>query len=142
MTKKCAAGLHSRGLKKGDVFMILCPNLPEYPIPFHAVGMIGGIVTTANVLYTPDELAHQIRDSGAIYILTVSMFYEKAKEAATKVGTQVKEIFTFDKCDGATPFSDLLTKGDTVPKVDINPKEDTVVLPSVREQLDFQKESF
>src|SRR6476646_4537416 len=72
-----AAGLSQRGFKKGDVFAIFLPNLPEYAIAFHAVVMVGGIVTTANPLYTPDELALQLNDTKAKYILTIPMFMEK-----------------------------------------------------------------
>jgi acyl-CoA synthetase (AMP-forming)/AMP-acid ligase II len=42
------------------------PNLPEYAIAFHAVAMVGGINTTANPLYTADELARQLRDCGQV----------------------------------------------------------------------------
>ena len=54
-----AASLSQRGFKKGDVFAIYSPNVPEYAIAFHAVATLGGIVTTANPLYTSHELAHQ-----------------------------------------------------------------------------------
>ena len=38
-----AASLSNRGFKKGDVFAIYSPNVPEYAIAFHAVSLIGGI---------------------------------------------------------------------------------------------------
>src|SRR5829696_844750 len=59
-----AADNHAqRGFKKGDVFGILSPNCPEYAIAFHAVATLGGIVTPINPLYTPREIAHQLKDS-------------------------------------------------------------------------------
>ncbi|HEY8132803.1 MAG TPA: AMP-binding protein, partial [Thermoanaerobaculia bacterium] len=58
-----AAGLHQRGFRKGDVFAIYSPNLPEYAIVFHAVSLLGGINTTINPLYTADELACQLKDA-------------------------------------------------------------------------------
>src|SRR5215213_193628 len=42
------ANLVQRGMKKGDVFAIYSPNLPEYAVAFHAVSSIGGINTTIN----------------------------------------------------------------------------------------------
>ena len=36
-----------------------------------AVASLGGIITTANPLYTADELAKQLRDSGARFLVTV-----------------------------------------------------------------------
>ncbi len=125
--KAVAAGLHARGFGKGDVLCIYSPNVPEYAVAFHAVSLLGGIVTTANPLYTADELAHQCADSGAKYILTISMFLDKAQEAAEKVG--IEEVFTFDPVDGATPFAMLMDPNGTFPDVEIDPKNDLVVLP-------------
>ena len=46
-----------------------CPNLPEYAVAVHGVGRLGGVVTTANPLYTADELAYQLNDAEATYVL-------------------------------------------------------------------------
>ena len=124
---KAAAGLDQRGFKKGDVFAIYSPNVPEYPIIFFAVATLGGVNTTINPLYTADELTKQLKDSKAKYILTVPMFLDKAKEAAAK--TNIKEIFVFGEAEGATPFAELLKAEGQPPKVKINPKKDLVVLP-------------
>ena len=62
---RVAAGLAQRGLSKGDRLAIYSPNLPEYAIAFHAVASLGGVVTTANPLYTARELANQLNDSRA-----------------------------------------------------------------------------
>ena len=48
--RSMAASLHQRGFGKGDVFCLFSPNIPEYAIAFHAVALIGGIVSTANPL--------------------------------------------------------------------------------------------
>ena len=125
--KAVAAGLHKRGFSKGDVLCIYSPNVPEYAVAFHAVSLVGGVVTTANPLYTADELAHQLKDAGAKYILTISMFLDKAQEAAEKAG--IEEVFTFDPTDGATPFAMLMEPDGELPDVDIDPAEDLIVLP-------------
>ena len=122
-----ASGLNERGLAKGDVLAIYSPNLPEYIIAFHAVSLIGGTITTINPLYTSEEIHHQLKDSGAKYVVTISQFLENAKKAITD--TAVKEIFTFDETPGATPFSVLLHGGGKLPVVKINPAEDIVTLP-------------
>lgn len=122
-----AASLAARGFRKGDVFAIYSPNLPEYAIIFHAVSLIGGVNTTVNPLYTAEELNFQLRDSGAKYLLTISAFLDKAIEAAK--GTGVEEIFTFDVAEGATAFTELLKSDGNPPAVDIDPREDLVVLP-------------
>jgi len=122
-----ASSLHKRGFGKGDVFAIYSPNLPEYAIAFHAVALLGGIVTTANPLYTAAELAHQLKDANAKYLLTIPLFLENAKEAAAEAG--IEDVFVFGEAEGATPFANLLQGDGIVPDVEINPREDVVVLP-------------
>jgi acyl-CoA synthetase (AMP-forming)/AMP-acid ligase II len=125
--RRTAAGLASRGFGKGDVFGIYCPNLPEYAIVFLGVAMAGGINTTVNPLYTADELANQLNDSGARFLVTIPPFLDKAKEAAAK--SRVEEVFIFGAAEGARPFADLLQAGDRPREVTINPAEDLVALP-------------
>ncbi|MCB0136560.1 MAG: AMP-binding protein, partial [Caldilineaceae bacterium] len=123
-----ASGLAKRGFKKGDVFAIYLPNLPEYAVAFHAVATLGGINTTVNPLYTAHELAHQLTDSGASFVLTIPMFLDVAKAAAAEAGG-IKEIFVLGEAEGATPFADLLKSDGQLPSVEIDPYEDLVVLP-------------
>lgn len=122
-----ASSLAKRGFKKGDVFAIYSPNVPEYAIAFHAVATLGGVVTTANPLYTPHELAHQLKDAGARFLLTVPPFLPQAKEAAAQA--HIEELFVFGEGEGATPFASLLQSDGSLPAVQIDPKEDLVVLP-------------
>src|SRR5881628_3201599 len=116
-----AAGLARRGLAKGDVVAIYSPNLPEYALAFHGPIMIGGVVTTANPLYTPEELGFQLRDTGAKYLVTIPQFLDKAREAAR--GTSVREIVFGDtppENAGATPFAALLDNDGDPPAVTID----------------------
>ena len=128
---RVAASLWKRGFKKGEVFGILSPNLPEYAIAFHAVASLGGITSTVNPLYTEQEIAHQLKDARARFLVTVPQFLEKAIAAARAAG--VKELFVFDEAggetDGATPFTSLLESDGKFPAVQINPREDLVALP-------------
>ncbi len=124
---KAAAGLAARGFKKGDVFAINSPNLPEYAIVFLAVASLGGINTTINPLYTAGELANQLNDSGTKFLLTVPPFMDKALEAVKEANVQ--EIFVFGEAEGATPFASLLQSQGEPPQVQINPREDLIVLP-------------
>jgi acyl-CoA synthetase (AMP-forming)/AMP-acid ligase II len=129
--REVAAGLAARGFKKGDVFGILSPNVPEYAIAFHAVAMLGGINTTVNPLYTGPEIAHQLKNAGAKFLVTVPQCADKAAEAAANAN--IEELFVFEQAggdaNGATPFSKLYLKDGTPPQVTINPKEDLVALP-------------
>lgn len=135
---RVAASLDQRGFRKGDVFGILSPNVSEYAIAFHAVASLGGIACTINPLYTEDEIAHQLKDSGARFLVTIPMFLEKANAAAN--GTGVEELFVFDDTGsrndtttgpggGATAFSSLLESDGKFTEPEIDPHEDLVALP-------------
>jgi len=126
--RRAAAGLAARGFSKGDVLAIYSPNVPEYAIAFHAAASLGGISTTVNPLYTPRELADQLRDSHASYLLTVPPFLDNARQAAQEVGT-IREVFVFGQAEGATPFDDLLATDAEPPTVEIDPRNDLIALP-------------
>ncbi|HKI99671.1 MAG TPA: AMP-binding protein [bacterium] len=125
--RACAAGLAAGGFGKGDVMAIYSPNLPEYAVAFYGVALAGGTNTTANPLMTADELAKQLRDAGARYLLTIGTFLDKAQAAAAQAG--VERIFTFDAAPGSEAFSALLAGGGEPPAVRIKPAQDVVVLP-------------
>ena len=122
-----ASSLAKRGFGQGDVLAIYSPNIPEYAVAFHAVSLLGATVTTVNPLYTAQELAHQLKDAGAKYLVTISLFLENAKTAAAQ--SNIEEIFTFDPVEGATPFATLLQSDGALPEITINPAEDIVVMP-------------
>lgn len=123
-----AAGLAARGFVKGDVLAIYCPNVPEYAVVLLAAGLLGGICTTANPLYTAGELARQLEDSTARFLFTVPSFLDKAREAATD--SSVEEVFVIgEAAEDATPLSALMQAGGEPPTVTIDPAEDLVVLP-------------
>ncbi|HEV8308891.1 MAG TPA: 4-coumarate--CoA ligase family protein [Methylomirabilota bacterium] len=124
---RAATGLARRGFRQGDVLAIYSPNLPEYAVVFHAVASLGGINTTVNPLYTGEELAKQLKDSGARFLVTVPPFLDKARDAATRSG--IEEIFVIGTAEGARPFADLLQAPPSPPAVAIDPRRDVVVLP-------------
>ena len=78
------------------------PNVMEYAIVFHAAATLGGVVTTANPLYTAEELKFQLTDASASVLFTIGMFLDKANEAVE--GTGVKEIITFDGAGAPRPM--------------------------------------
>ncbi len=62
------------GLQKGDRVALMMPNLLQYPIALFGVLRAGMVVVNVNPLYTPRELQHQLKDSGAKAIVVVSNF--------------------------------------------------------------------
>src|SRR6266481_8626205 len=82
--RRVATSLARMGFKKGDVFAIYSPNLPEYAVVLLAVASLGGVTTTVNPLYTVGELRKQLQDSHARLLITVPPFLDKAREAAAQ----------------------------------------------------------
>src|SRR6266496_6064146 len=125
--RRAAAGLAARGFAKGDAFAIYLPNVPEYAVAFYAVSTAGGVSTTINPLYTADELANQLNDSRARFLLTAPPLLERAQAAAERSG--VEEIFVLGEAEGATPFAELLASQGDPPEVDFDPANNLVTLP-------------
>jgi len=125
--RRMAVGLSRRGMKKGDVFAILLPNLPEYAIAFLGIAAAGGVVTTMNPLMTGEEIRHQLCDTGAKWLLAFTPLAERAREASQD--TAVREIFCLGDALGTVNFAELLAEDGPMPKVAINPLEDLLVLP-------------
>jgi acyl-CoA synthetase (AMP-forming)/AMP-acid ligase II len=126
--RRVAAGLTAHGLSRGDVLGIYSPNVVDYAVAFHATTSLGGIVTTANPLYTPRELGQQLNDCKASYLLTVAPLLDNALEAV-KQTPSVREIFVLGEAPAGTPFARLLEHGDRPPEVKIDPKKDLLALP-------------
>ncbi len=80
--ERVAAGLAERGFGKGDVLGLLAPNSPEFALAFYGAITAGGIVTTVSPLATEHDIAQQLRDAGARFLVTVPALIERAAPAA------------------------------------------------------------
>jgi long-chain acyl-CoA synthetase len=74
MSQALAAYLQSKGLAKGARVALMMPNVLQYPIATAAVLRAGLAVVNVNPLYTPRELEHQLKDSGAEAIIVLENF--------------------------------------------------------------------
>ncbi len=128
LVRRAACGLAARGFGQGDVLAIYSPNVPEYAVAAHAAMSLGGVVTTANPLYTAEELAHQLTDSRARAVLTVPPFLQQAQAAARQAGCD--DVLVFGEADGATPFAALLAHGDDPPQPSVDPDSTAALLYS------------
>ncbi len=126
-TRAVAAGLAARGFTKGDVFGINAPSSPEFVVALLAAASLGGIVTTINPLATPDELARQLGDAGATFLLTTPEILDRARASIAR--TAVQQVFVLGTANGAPPFADLFCGDGAVPDVKIDPATDVVLLP-------------
>ncbi len=69
-----AAWLQAQGLARGDRVAVMMPNVPQYPVAIAAILRAGLVVVNVNPLYTPRELEHQLKDSGAKAIVILENF--------------------------------------------------------------------
>lgn len=91
LSQAFAGYLQSLGLAKGDRVAIMMPNVPQYPVAVAGILRAGFVVVNVNPLYTPRELQHQLKDSGAKAIVIIENF-------AT----------TLEKCLSATPVKHVV----------------------------------
>ncbi len=89
LVDQVAGALAARGIGKGDVVAVFAPNTPYYAVVFHGILRAGATATTVNSLYTPDDVAKQLRHSGARTLFTVSAFLERATAATSQHGVRV-----------------------------------------------------
>ena len=75
-----AAALQGMGVKKGDRVAVHLPNCPQFPTIYNAVLRIGAIVVPCNPIYIAREMKHQLNDSGAEIIITLSLMYPMIKQ--------------------------------------------------------------
>jgi long-chain acyl-CoA synthetase len=92
-SRALAAYLQSLGLAKGDRVAIMMPNVPQYPVAVAAILRAGYVVVNVNPLYTPRELEHQLKDSGAKVMLMVENFATTMQQVINAVPTK-KVILT------------------------------------------------
>lgn len=79
---------HDLQLQPGDRVALMMPNLLQYPIALFGVLRAGLIAVNVNPLYTPRELEHQLKDSGAKAIVIVSNFAHTLEQVVFKTGVQ------------------------------------------------------
>ncbi len=149
-SRQLAAYLQGLGLARGDRVAVMMPNVPQYPVAIAAILRAGFVAVNVNPLYTPRELEHQLKDSGAKAIIIVENFAAtlQACIGATQVqhvvlcamGDQlgllkglvvnyvvrkVKKLVPAFSLPGAVRFNDAVAKGarGTLQKPDLRPDD-------------------
>ena len=128
------------GMAKGDRVAIMAPNLLQYPVALFGILRAGMTVVNVNPLYTPRELEHQLKDSGAKAIVILENFAHTLQEVlattpvehviTTRVGDllpipkrwivnlvikRVKKMVPAWRIDHAIPFRGALARGAAAP---------------------------
>ena len=152
LSLRFATALHDLGVRKGDMVAVLLPNCPQFPIAYYAILRLGATATTVSPLYTPREIAHQLKDSGAKIIVVLDLLYENVEKVWDEVGlkhaivTSISEYMPgtgrfFSRARGKTLEAEISTRSGVLqfqdlikkyppkpPKVEISP-DDLAALP-------------
>jgi long-chain acyl-CoA synthetase len=88
LSRAFAAYLQAQGLERGDRVAIMMPNVPQYPVAIAGILRAGYVVVNVNPLYTPRELEHQLKDSGAKAIVILENFAHVLQQVASAVPTK------------------------------------------------------
>jgi len=88
LSRAFAAYLQSLGLERGDRVAIMLPNVPQYPVAVAGILRAGYVVVNVNPLYTPRELEHQLKDSGAKAIVIIENFAHVLQQVVANVPTK------------------------------------------------------
>jgi len=104
LSKHFAAWLQqAAGLKKGDRFAIMLPNILQYYVAMMGALRAGLVVVNVNPLYTSDELQHQLSDAQVDTILVMTNFAHTVETALPNtpikkvIITEIGDLFSFPK---------------------------------------------
>jgi long-chain acyl-CoA synthetase len=104
LTRQFASFLqHTLGLQKGERVAVMMPNILQYPVAIFGILRAGLVVVNVNPLYTPRELEHQLKDSGAKAIVIVENFIETLEKVIERtpvravVTTQIADLLPFPR---------------------------------------------
>ena len=94
-----AGWLQARGLARGDRVALMMPNMLQYPVALFGALRAGCVVVGCNPLYTPRELEHQLKDSGATAIVIVENFAHVLEKVIAR--TAIKHVLV-------TPMGEMI----------------------------------
>jgi 4-coumarate--CoA ligase len=91
-----AAGLRAHGFRPGDRLLLFSGNNVFFPVVFMGTIMAGGVFTGANPGFNARELAYQLRDSGASFLVCAAASLEIGLDAAAQISLSKNKVFVFD----------------------------------------------
>lgn len=117
--KRFAAGLRDNGLKAGDRVLLFSGNTIFFPVVFMGTIMAEGVFSGANPSFVARELAYQLQDTGARFLVANVASLDIALEAAASIGFPKERVLAFDggqdtfdgkakAVNGVRPWTDLI----------------------------------
>ena len=150
MATRVAAWLQGAGLARGARVAVMMPNVLQYPVAILGILRAGCVVVNVNPLYTPRELEHQLKDSGAEAIVVLENFAATLAQVIARtpikhvvvaslgdllgfpkgnivnfVVRNVKKMVPAWELNNATRFPDVLAHGAklTLTRVELGPED-------------------
>lgn len=95
-SKRFAIGLIEAGLQPGDRVLLFSGNKLFTPVVFMGTLMAGGVFTGANPGFVARELAYQLKDTGATFLISADTSMEIALAGAAEAGLSKDKVYSFD----------------------------------------------
>ncbi len=111
MVQKCAAGLRSLGVRKGDAVGVHLPMMPETVAVMLALARIGAVAVPLFTGYGPAAIADRLNDVGAVALFTANSFPRRGRTVASKKTADeavsrcetVRNVIVVTRMDGHPP---------------------------------------
>ncbi|KAF2774288.1 acetyl-CoA synthetase-like protein [Teratosphaeria nubilosa] len=132
-SKRLAAGLLKSGFRAGDRLILYSGNTIFFPVVLMGTIAAGGVFTGANPTYVARELAYQMQDSGAKFLITSEASIATALEAVDSIKFPRDNVFVFD-----SGFATFDGQGRSVSGI----AHWSTLLASPQESADFRWECF
>ncbi|MFQ6618286.1 MAG: AMP-binding protein, partial [Fidelibacterota bacterium] len=126
---KLASGLKSLGLEKGDRVGIILPNIPQFPISYHAVLSIGAAAIPINIMSKYPEIRYQMEDSEARAVIFWEGFIHEVLKGVEGLDTcEILISLGKRKYSGIHNFSRIIENSPPFPNMIEVSENDTAVI--------------
>lgn len=131
LARRFGSSLVRMGFKKGEVLGLVLPNLPEFPITLLGAAGVGMPVTTVNPIYTAEEIARQMQNSGTSVIVTIPQMADTIRQVASMCPEVRRLIVVGGPEEGFVSLLEMFQdSGDLFDdNIEIDQFEDIFVLP-------------
>ncbi|WP_225412057.1 long-chain-fatty-acid--CoA ligase [Stigmatella hybrida] len=151
LSRQVGAWLQARGMPRGATVAIMMPNVLQYPVCVAAILRAGYVVVNVNPLYTPRELEHQLKDSGAQALFILENFAVTLQQVLARTAVQhvvvasmgdllgtlkgllvntvvrkIKKLVPAFHLPGAVPFKRVLAEGQSLTLAPVQVSRDDV----------------
>ncbi len=126
MIEAFAGALADRGIGKGDVVALHCPNSTTFAVAFHGILRANATVTTVATLATTEDIEKQLKIAGAKAILTTSSVGWAGHNAGENVGLAPEHIIGLTGING---MGAMLAEQHQPPAQSVDPRNDVAVIP-------------